>query len=201
MSTIKFAIAFICDKIIREEEISMGIGERIRVLCARKGLSIRQLAIKAGVPYTTLYSAVRRNSDSMDTEALKKVASALGIDPIRLVIDEDELHQTATEWLLSLSPEQLRAHEEDYAKTKRANLKLDIFRSAAELSGFSIDWDKEPIVISKSSSGEKIAENVSYNEFVESVNELIKYAGLLCMKMSDSYKHWINTKDEGNAEG
>lgn len=178
----------------------MGIGERIRVLCARKGLSIRQLAIKAGIPYTTLYSAVRRNSDSMDTEALKKVANALGVDPIRLVIDEDEFYQNAAEWLLSLTPEQLQAHQEDYAHTKRANQKLDIFRMAAELSGFSINWDKEPIVIFKSSSGEEIAKNVSYKEFVESVNELIDYAGLLCMKMSDSYKHWITEKEKNDTE-
>lgn len=62
----------------------MGIGKRIGDLCAKRGINLRKLAINADVPYTTLYSAVKRDSDGMDTETLKKIADALGVGPAAL---------------------------------------------------------------------------------------------------------------------
>lgn len=62
----------------------MGIGKRIGDLCAERGINLRKLAINADVPYTTLYSAVKRDSDGMDTETLKKIADALGVVPAAL---------------------------------------------------------------------------------------------------------------------
>ena len=55
----------------------MGIGKRIGEECARHGLTIRQLSLKANIPYSTLYSAIKRDSDGMDFETVKKLAAVL----------------------------------------------------------------------------------------------------------------------------
>ena len=57
----------------------MGIGKRIGEECARHGLTIRQLSLKANIPYSTLYSAIKRDSDGMDFETVKKLAAVLGM--------------------------------------------------------------------------------------------------------------------------
>jgi len=58
----------------------MGTGKKIGEECKRQGMTLRQLSIKAGVPYSTLYSAVKRDSNGMDAETLAKIADALAID-------------------------------------------------------------------------------------------------------------------------
>ena len=65
----------------------MGVGNRIEALCADKGLSIRKLALKADVPYSTLYSAIKRDSNGIDTDTLKKIAAALGVEWYELISD------------------------------------------------------------------------------------------------------------------
>ena len=59
---------------------NMTIGERIEEFAKRKNMSIRKLALSAGIPYTTLYSIVNRKSDRVDSEKVAKIANALGID-------------------------------------------------------------------------------------------------------------------------
>lgn len=68
----------------------MGVGSRIEMLCMDKGLSIRQLALKSGVPYSTLYSAIKRDSNGIDTDTLKKIAAALGVSWYELFSDIPE---------------------------------------------------------------------------------------------------------------
>lgn len=58
----------------------MGTGKRVGDECKRQGLSLRQLAIKADIPYSTLYSAVKRDSDGITLDVLKRIAVALNID-------------------------------------------------------------------------------------------------------------------------
>lgn len=68
----------------------MGVGKRIEALCADSGLSIRKLALKADVPYSTLYSAIKRDSNGIDTDTLKKIAAALGVEWYELLSDDSE---------------------------------------------------------------------------------------------------------------
>lgn len=68
----------------------MGVGNRIEALCADKGLSIRKLALTADVPYSTLYSAIKRNSNRIDLDTLKKIANALGVEWYELLSDDSE---------------------------------------------------------------------------------------------------------------
>lgn len=86
---------------------NMTVGERIGELAKIKNMSIRKLALSAGMPYTTLYSIVRRKSDRVDSEKLAKIANALGMDhtilffgkarevKMREKMNEDEYQQAA----------------------------------------------------------------------------------------------------------
>ena len=55
------------------------IGERIGFLAERNHINLRQLALQAGVPYTTLHAIVRRKSNRIQRETLEKIAKALGV--------------------------------------------------------------------------------------------------------------------------
>lgn len=57
----------------------MTTGERIGHLAEEKGISLRKLSEKACIPYTTLYSIVRRNSDKISLKTLGKIADALDV--------------------------------------------------------------------------------------------------------------------------
>lgn len=59
----------------------MGIGTRIGKLCEARKMSLRKLSIQAKVPYSTLYSAVQRDSDGIDSNTLQRIAHALGVTP------------------------------------------------------------------------------------------------------------------------
>lgn len=57
----------------------MQTGEIIGDLAKKQGINLRQLAIKAGIPYNTLYAIVKRKSSRVDTETQIKIAKALGV--------------------------------------------------------------------------------------------------------------------------
>ena len=75
----------------------MGLGKRIGEKCNRQGLTIRQLSLKAGVPYSTLYSAIKRDSDGMDFETVKKLAAALDA-PWYEFYPGDETNRDVVDW-------------------------------------------------------------------------------------------------------
>lgn len=62
----------------------MTVGERIETLVKSEGTNLRQLAIRADVPYNTVYAIVRRNSDRIQWETLERIADALGTTPSAL---------------------------------------------------------------------------------------------------------------------
>lgn len=57
----------------------MQTGELIGNLAKEKGINLRQLSIKADVPYNTLYAIVKRKSSRVDVETLLKIAKALDV--------------------------------------------------------------------------------------------------------------------------
>ena len=67
----------------------MGIGKRIGEECKDAGMTLRQLAIKSGVPYSTLYSAVKRDSDGIDAGTITRLANALEL-PISYFYSDPE---------------------------------------------------------------------------------------------------------------
>lgn len=82
----------------------MQTGEIIGNLAKEKGINLRQLSIKADVPYNTLYAIVKRKSSRVDVETLLKIAKALDVH-LRDLSDNSWLEEIDRE----LGPEKLAA--------------------------------------------------------------------------------------------
>ena len=100
----------------------MGVGNRIAQQCVNNGLSVRQLALKADIPYSTLYSAIKRDSNGIDTATIKKIASALGVSWYELLSDDPEEQAKAIK--AYMSEKIAMCGDQEY--TKRAFLAREI---------------------------------------------------------------------------
>lgn len=60
-------------------------GEIIGILAEMRGINLRQLAIKANIPYNTLYAIVKRKSERIEIETLQRIANALELHISTLV--------------------------------------------------------------------------------------------------------------------
>ena len=77
----------------------MTTGELIGKIAEEKGINLRQLAISANINYSTLYAIVKRGSQNISREFLKKIADVLEVSedylrqakPIDTVMTEAEL--------------------------------------------------------------------------------------------------------------
>lgn len=58
----------------------MGIGFKLDMLMKEKGTNANELAQKIGIPPTTIYSMIKRDSKKADIEVLVKIARELGVD-------------------------------------------------------------------------------------------------------------------------
>lgn len=65
------------------------VGERIEEQASKAGLNLRKLAIKANVPYNTVYAIVKRKSQNVNPVTIMRIAYALGINP-RYLTGENE---------------------------------------------------------------------------------------------------------------
>lgn len=74
----------------------MGLGERIDYFAKLNGLSLKELSKVAKVPYTTLYSLVKRDSHKTDMSTLSKIATALNISWDDLFPDGDRMNESQT---------------------------------------------------------------------------------------------------------
>ena len=66
----------------------MKFGEKLEQLLAEKNIKITELSKQTGIPASTLYSAIQRNSEKISLESIRKVCKALDISI--LVFFEDE---------------------------------------------------------------------------------------------------------------
>lgn len=107
----------------------MTTGENIGRLAQEKGISLHKLSDKADVPYTTLYSIVKRKSDKIDVETLKKIALALDLHPIEIMGNSSadmvlygmELLERATSGTSNWKPvsfEQLHTEQQTYLENR-----------------------------------------------------------------------------------
>ena len=60
---------------------NMTIGEKIQREASIQGYNIRQLALNAGVNYTTLYAIIKRKSQRVNANTLKRIADVLNVTP------------------------------------------------------------------------------------------------------------------------
>ncbi len=68
----------------------MGIANRIIKLMKEKNTNANDLAIKAEIPPSTIYSLIRRDSGRVDVDSLIKIAKALGVSVDYLLGAESE---------------------------------------------------------------------------------------------------------------
>lgn len=68
----------------------MGIGKNIKELADLAGINLRQLSIKAKVPYNTLYAIVRRDSNRVDLATIQAIADALDVPWFLIVGASDD---------------------------------------------------------------------------------------------------------------
>ncbi|MBA7650605.1 hypothetical protein ES703_58415 [subsurface metagenome] len=61
-----------------EQKSTDGIGQWLKEMCEKEGLSLRQAAARAGVSHATIAKAIRTNSTSPET--IRKLAHAFGGD-------------------------------------------------------------------------------------------------------------------------
>lgn len=129
MSTLLFAIAEIMCYSVPDNYcrgVFMGIGKRIERECINKGLNIRQLALKADVPYSTLYSAIKRDSSGIDMEALKRIAGALDVPWYDLASDDPQERERIFEKAYPpgklISEESVRKWDERQEKKRQSEM-------------------------------------------------------------------------------
>ena len=66
----------------------MTTGQKIGILAKKKKINLHKLADMADVSYNTLYSIVRRKSNKVDIDTIRKIALALDVHPIEIYGDE-----------------------------------------------------------------------------------------------------------------
>lgn len=73
----------------------MGIGSKLTKLMKEQDTNANELASKAGVPPTTIYSLIRRDSNRVDIDSLIKIARALGVTAEYFCNEDYEPHTRA----------------------------------------------------------------------------------------------------------
>ena len=62
----------------------MGLGAKIGEAAEKRNVSLKALSRSAGIPYTTLYHMVKRDSNKIEIDVLSKIATALEMEPAEL---------------------------------------------------------------------------------------------------------------------
>ena len=65
----------------------MTTGQKIGNLAKAKKINLHKLADLAGISYNTLYSIVKRKSDKVDLDTVRKIALVLEVPPIEILGD------------------------------------------------------------------------------------------------------------------
>lgn len=68
----------------------MGIGNKLEKLLEEHELSVAELSRLSGVPQTTIYSVIQRNSKKIDINALISISRQLGVAPEYFGDDEPQ---------------------------------------------------------------------------------------------------------------
>lgn len=88
----------------------MKIGEKLQALIIEKGTNANELAQRANVPTSTMYSIIKRNNTKADIDVLIRIANILGV-PVEYFSEEQSV------W--SPSANQAEFTEEEVALIKK----------------------------------------------------------------------------------
>lgn len=68
----------------------MKIGEKLQALIAERGTNANELAQRANVPTSTMYSIIKRNNTKADIDVLIRIANILGV-PVEYFSEEQSV--------------------------------------------------------------------------------------------------------------
>lgn len=68
----------------------MKIGEKLQALIIEKGTNANELAQRANVPTSTMYSIIKRNNTKADIDVLIRIANILGV-PVEYFSEEQSV--------------------------------------------------------------------------------------------------------------
>ena len=57
---------------------NLGIGANVQKIAQERKISLKELSRRAGIPYTTIYNMVKRDSSRVSPENLQKLADEIG---------------------------------------------------------------------------------------------------------------------------
>lgn len=92
----------------------MGIGSKIQEISKKRSLSLKEVAERANMPYTTLHSIVRRNSEDVSYKTLKNICAVLDVK-IDELIEVDSCYPYKNNNLRKIR-EEMGMTIEDFAK-------------------------------------------------------------------------------------
>lgn len=58
----------------------MGIGKNLKYICKMRGITLKELSEKSGVPMGTIYSITQRDPMSINSDTMRSFCDALGIE-------------------------------------------------------------------------------------------------------------------------
>lgn len=67
----------------------MGLGKTLQKILKSKNMTVVELAKSTGIPSSTLYAIIRRDSDNVSLEAVRKISTALQV-PLDTLIPKEE---------------------------------------------------------------------------------------------------------------
>lgn len=67
----------------------MGVGKRIKDILERRNMTVIMLADSTGIPSTTLYSMIKRDSDDEKFDILMRLCASLGVSLSELIGSEN----------------------------------------------------------------------------------------------------------------
>ena len=102
----------------------MTVGERVKTLAKKKGISLRKLAKQANLSYNTVYSITRRGSERVAPDTISRLANALGVNVNELTADASIRVKSAPEMVeLQQKVAAGQATEQEKQAWLEANLK------------------------------------------------------------------------------
>ena len=156
----------------------MALGNKLKDLLYKKGLTVKEFAKQIGVPSTTLYSFIQRDSQDAKIDLVMKICTGLGITLNEFVGDSEvidgeegivfDLTDFDTEEQISLVLKKLL--DEKHIKIQNSK--------TGETKEFSITSSSEPITT--------IAAHFDGDEYTEDeLHEIRKFAEFLKSKRKD----------------
>lgn len=165
----------------------MGIGKTIHKLCEIRGLSIRKLSIMANVPYSTLYSLIKRDSTGADSDTINRIAKILDVSVADILSDPNEMIELLSE---AMDDE----NREDENREKNTPLtemlqsqtnRLNAFITSVHAIGYKITFEK---IDGKScytfyGKNSRHGYHIEEQDIVSMLNESLEYTEYLCFSM------------------